>query len=1169
MNQREPLRLMATQMANESTGYAVGENGTVLKTTDGGTAWSVMSTGVSNDFYGLYFNSAADGIVIGTGGLILRTTNGGSSWTPVSSGTTGTLRDAYILADGLGLIVGDGGTVLRSTNSGSSWNSVALGFSAPHLNAVYSIDKTTAYAVGDDGTILRGTNNGQAWEKLLQTNNSPWTTQHLRDVWFRDYVTGYAIGDNGTVLKTNERGETWETETINSTADLRSITFLNQSNAFIGGSDGGVVELEDESDKFTRRIWVDRLGRVAISQNTKQYNYTPSAYSYTSYDKNGRVVEVGEILSSLRMSDEIVRNETLLSEWLTQGVKREVTRTYYDVPFVAVPGFTQQNLRTRVATVIYQEMDGIGYSHATHFSYDFHGNVKAIIQDFPEFETSGIGRYVTLEYDYDLISNKITKISYQANKPDQYYHKYEYDGDNRITHVYTSSDNVLWDLEAKYFYYEHGGLARVEIGSGVQGIDYAYTIQNWLKGVNSNTLALSRDIGKDGMTGLNKNFAKDELGYSLGYFEGDYSSVSTAVEGPFALTSGSDLAATNAYNGNVTHIVTAISQFMKNHNSPIGSSYTYDQLNRVKSATQHIDNNVVIANAWGTQTSTNDYLEQYSYDPNGNILTQKRNSYGDNRSMDDLTYIYENKTNGYERNTNRLRHIVDEVDITQWGDLKTQPDNNYIYDEIGNLVKDNNEGISNIRWTVHGRVQQVVKTDGSTLTFAYDGFGNRVSKRMQRNAEDKFTYYVRDKNGNLLGLYERENDKLNLLEQPIYGNDKTGQRNRSINLNLQSANDSILRTFVGTKSFELKNHLGNVLAVVSDNIRAIPDPVVPEKVGGRYADVLSASNYSSFGALKPGLAFNSSTYRYGFNGMEKDDEIMGSGNSYTTFFRQYDPRLARWMSIDPKATAWESPYVSMGNNPMNFVDILGDSIVKFKIVETGATKYIHGETTLFIDHRIVDDMKTVIQYAIETKTHIHINSSFRTLVKQGSPSIQSAGVTPAKVGSSPHNGGFGIDFNVYKDNDVSKGTIRKNEGVTSSNPWLAKVKTIDGWRIGADFNKKDPVHIDGENSLSTPGFTDMVVENQKQMNGGVETDNLSKYVNRSLTVTFLQNGNHTTVDNGIQQQGREEMHQAKKLTFSAPEWAKNNIIGAHIWFIFTGNDPGLPDEWQDDDFTND
>jgi len=69
------------------------------------------------------------------------------------------------------------------------------------------------------------------------------------------------------------------------------------------------------------------------------------------------------------------------------------------------------------------------------------------------------------------------------------------------------------------------------------------------------------------------------------------------------------------------------------------------------------------------------------------------------------------------------------------------------------------------------------------------------------------------------------------------------------------------------------------------------------------------------------------TYRYGFNGMEKDDEIKGEGNSYTTEFRQYDPRIGRWLSLDPKMKKYpsESPYVAFHNNPIYWTDPEGDS----------------------------------------------------------------------------------------------------------------------------------------------------------------------------------------------------------------------------------------------------
>lgn len=63
--------------------------------------------------------------------------------------------------------------------------------------------------------------------------------------------------------------------------------------------------------------------------------------------------------------------------------------------------------------------------------------------------------------------------------------------------------------------------------------------------------------------------------------------------------------------------------------------------------------------------------------------------------------------------------------------------------------------------------------------------------------------------------------------------------------------------------------------------------------------------------------------RYGYQGSEADDEIKGSGNSYTTEFRQLDPRLGRWLSLDPEFDESNSPYNSMDNNPIFSNDVDG------------------------------------------------------------------------------------------------------------------------------------------------------------------------------------------------------------------------------------------------------
>ena len=85
------------------------------------------------------------------------------------------------------------------------------------------------------------------------------------------------------------------------------------------------------------------------------------------------------------------------------------------------------------------------------------------------------------------------------------------------------------------------------------------------------------------------------------------------------------------------------------------------------------------------------------------------------------------------------------------------------------------------------------------------------------------------------------------------------------------------------------------------------------------------SDYYLFGMQMPGRSFQSDEYRYGFNGMESDDEISGNGNSYTTEYRHYDPRLGRWKSLDPLMSSFPhiSPYAAFANNPIVFTDPYG------------------------------------------------------------------------------------------------------------------------------------------------------------------------------------------------------------------------------------------------------
>ncbi len=75
----------------------------------------------------------------------------------------------------------------------------------------------------------------------------------------------------------------------------------------------------------------------------------------------------------------------------------------------------------------------------------------------------------------------------------------------------------------------------------------------------------------------------------------------------------------------------------------------------------------------------------------------------------------------------------------------------------------------------------------------------------------------------------------------------------------------------------------------------------------------------------PGRNFNSSEYRFGFQGQEKDDELKGVGNSISFKYRIHDPRLGRFMSLDPLAKdyPWNSPYAFAENKVIKYIELEG------------------------------------------------------------------------------------------------------------------------------------------------------------------------------------------------------------------------------------------------------
>jgi len=100
---------------------------------------------------------------------------------------------------------------------------------------------------------------------------------------------------------------------------------------------------------------------------------------------------------------------------------------------------------------------------------------------------------------------------------------------------------------------------------------------------------------------------------------------------------------------------------------------------------------------------------------------------------------------------------------------------------------------------------------------------------------------------------------------------------------------------------------------------------IGDTVSAKTADIVSATDYSPFGAPLAGRTWQAREYRFGFNGKEKDNETYGYGNEYDYGLRIYDPRVARFLSVDPleKEYPWNSTFSYAEDNPIKFVDLDG------------------------------------------------------------------------------------------------------------------------------------------------------------------------------------------------------------------------------------------------------
>ncbi|MBV6479780.1 MAG: Ycf48-like protein [Ignavibacteria bacterium] len=206
------VNLFNSFFLNSSTGWIAGDTG-ILKTQNGGQSWEWIN--LERWVYSVYFINANTGFAGVRFGKLMKTTDGGSTWSMQTHNSGATFYSIKFINENTGWAVGDYNTIVKTTDAGGSWMQQQSGL--PGIFEKFSDVNTygnsgdTVWISGFYGVLLKTINGGSNWYKAV-----PPEVQDYNSIQFTSYNIGYSVGSSGTIIKTTNGGLTFINQNINS-----------------------------------------------------------------------------------------------------------------------------------------------------------------------------------------------------------------------------------------------------------------------------------------------------------------------------------------------------------------------------------------------------------------------------------------------------------------------------------------------------------------------------------------------------------------------------------------------------------------------------------------------------------------------------------------------------------------------------------------------------------------------------------------------------------------------------------------------------------------------------------------------------------------------------------------------------------------------------------------
>jgi hypothetical protein len=211
--------------------FAGSEQTGVFLSTNNGTNWTAVNTGLTNKVI-LTLAVSGKNLFAGTEGGVFLSTNNGTNWTEVNTGLTNTVVRTLAVS-GTNLFAGTEGGVFLSTNNGTNWTEVNAGLTNKAVRALTVSGKNLFAGTYGIGSVFLSTNNGTSWTAV--------NTGLTNIVVLALAVSGtnlFAGTEGGVFLSTNN-GTSW-TETNTGLTNTSVCALTISGTDLFAGTDGGI-----------------------------------------------------------------------------------------------------------------------------------------------------------------------------------------------------------------------------------------------------------------------------------------------------------------------------------------------------------------------------------------------------------------------------------------------------------------------------------------------------------------------------------------------------------------------------------------------------------------------------------------------------------------------------------------------------------------------------------------------------------------------------------------------------------------------------------------------------------------------------------------------------------------------------------------------------------------